>query len=481
MRYVIAHGFTPDVRYNAMHDLLLKRSPRLTDGSTLANHPRGNKTMSDYAVKLVGALDGSVLPIQGPPGTGKTHLGGLMILDLMKAGKKVGVTAVGHKTIQNLVEKVKEHATKEKINIETVHLNKRGENSEDYPLVKSEGPAIKAIEAGKLVGGTAHFWAHEKVDQVLDYLFIDEAGQMSLTQILAAAKAAKNLILLGDPQQLEQPQQGAHPENSDISGLEHLMDGHDSIPVDKGIFLDSTWRLPQSISDFTSASYYDGRLLSHPDTSKQAVRKSSLFPQTGLYYVPVTHEGNQNKSEEEIEAVARIVESLLAEDCTWTDRDGKVHALTNEDFRIVAPYNVQVNALKERLPDLQIGTVDKFQGQEAPVVIYSMTSSSPEDAPRGMGFLYDPHRLNVATSRAQCVSILVASPKLFEPECHSIDHMRFANGMCKYKEMAKEVKIPMGFTPAKHITAEQLAEKLGMKEMYFEAKRRDESNSANED
>jgi len=442
--FIIVNGFQSDSRYNAVHDLLLRRMPRLKDGRTLADRPRGDMTLTQYGLSIVNDLDESILPIQGPPGTGKTHLGGLLILDLLKQGKKVGATAVGHKTIQNLILKTKEHAFKENYAIETAHVNTREMDApDDYTLVKSDKAGIAAVTEGKLVGATAFFWTKDAVGQPLDYLFIDEAGQMSLTQIIAASKAAKNLILLGDPQQLEQPQQGAHPENSDVSGLDYLLGDLDTIPPEKGIFLDTTWRLPASISNFTSELYYDGRLRSHPYTVNQSFSKSSQFPGVGLYYVPVVHDGKQNKSEEEIVAVAQIVEQLLKDKCEWTDREGKLHPLTKDDFRIIAPYNIQVNSLQERLPDFQIGTVDKFQGQEAPVVIYSMTSSSPEDAPRGMGFLYDPHRLNVATSRAQCVCILVASPKLFEPECHSVEQMRFANGLCKYKEMAEEVAIQL--------------------------------------
>ena len=440
--FIIANGFKSDPRYNAVHDLLLRRSPRLLDRRTLADRPRGDLNLTQYALSIVNDLDESILPIQGPPGTGKTHLGGQLILNLLKRGKKIGVTAVGHKTIQNLILKTKEHALKEKYTIETAHVNSREmDGPEDYAIVKTDKAGITALNQRMLVGATAFFWTKDAVGQPLDYLFIDEAGQMSLTQIIAASKAAKNLILLGDPQQLEQPQQGAHPENSDVSGLDHLLGELDTIPVDKGIFLDTTWRLPASICKFTSELYYDGRLTSHPDTTNQNLLNSRQFTKTGLYYVPVTHEGNQNKSEEEIEVVVQIVEQLLKDKCAWTDRSGKSHPLTKENFRIIAPYNIQVNSLQDRLPDFQIGTVDKFQGQEAPVVIYSMTSSSPEDAPRGMGFLYDPHRLNVATSRAQCVSILIASPKLFEPECHSVEQMRFANGLCKYKEMAEEIVI----------------------------------------
>jgi uncharacterized protein len=155
----------------------------------------------------------------------------------------------------------------------------------------------------------------------------------------------------------------------------------------------------------------------------------------------VEHLGNQNSSSEEVEAVDRIVASLLSPGVTWTDSKGEVRKLRTSDILVVAPYNAQVAAITGRLPDLRVGTVDKFQGQQAPVVIYSMASSSAEDAPRGMGFLYNPNRLNVATSRAQCICILVAARRLMEPECSSPQQMRWANGVCRYRELAAEVVI----------------------------------------
>jgi uncharacterized protein len=170
---------------------------------------------------------------------------------------------------------------------------------------------------------------------------------------------------------------------------------------------------------------------------------TSPFAGAGLFLVEVAHEGNQAVAHEEVEAVARVAQSLLAPGTTWTDHDGATRALTAKDILVVAPYNAQVSALRARLAALgvgRVGTVDKFQGQEAPVVIYSCTSSSPEDAPRGMAFLYDPHRFNVATSRAQAAVIVVASPRLFEAECRTPEQMRWANGLCRYREMAKVVE-----------------------------------------
>lgn len=433
-------GFQDNEIFDARRDLIFRNSPRIGD-KTLADLDRENLPINELALQAVTELNHSILPIQGPPGTGKTYLGGLMILELLKKGKKVGVTAIGHKTIQNLILKVKEHASSEGTKIEAIHVNKREmEADESYVIEKNERKAIDAINEGKLVGGTSFFWASEDIVQDLDFLFVDEAGQMSLTQVLAAAKSAKNLVLLGDPQQLQQPQQGAHPEGSDVSALDHLLNGNDTISSDKGIFLPKTYRLHPEISEFTSSLYYDGRLESVKGTEYQKINGYPTFNKSGLYLVPVEHEGNQNRSDEEVQKIKEITQELLSNNITWSDREGNEHKLSIDDMRIVAPYNIQVNELKDKLPDgMHVGTVDKFQGQEAPVVIYSMTSSSPEDAPRGMGFLYDPNRLNVATSRAQCLCIMVASPALFNPECHSVDQMRWANGLCLYKELANQI------------------------------------------
>jgi len=201
-----------------------------------------------------------------------------------------------------------------------------------------------------------------------------------------------------------------------------------------------TWRLHPSICRFTSDVYYEGRLNPLPGLQNQAIRGQTRFAGSGLFYVPVEHAANQNRSFEEVGAIQQVVGELLRPGVEWVDRHGTARRLTADDILIVAPYNAQVAALNNVLPaGVRVGTVDKFQGQEAPVVIYSMASSSAEDAPRGMTFLYDPHRLNVATSRARCVCILVASPRLFEPDCRTPEQMRLANGLCRYRELAAEV------------------------------------------
>jgi uncharacterized protein len=250
---------------------------------------------------------------------------------------------------------------------------------------------------------------------------------------LAASRSAKNLILLGDPQQLEQPQRGAHPEGADVAALSHFLDGRKTMPEDRGLFLKTTRRLHPEITKFTSEIFYEGKLESLVGLEKQVLNGGTPFDGAGLFYVPVEHTGNQNKSKEEIDAIEKIVQQLLAKG-KWTDANEMTRPLQPSDVLIVAPYNAQVAALSERLPAINVGTVDKFQGQESAVVIYSMTSSSTEDAPRGMSFLFSPNRLNVATSRAKSVCIIVAAPKLLEPECKTIDQMRWANALCRMKE-----------------------------------------------
>ncbi len=289
-----------------------------------------------------------------------------------------------------------------------------------------------------MVGATLWLWADPRALNAVDVLFVDEAGQMSLANVLAASQAARSVVLLGDPQQLDQPQQGSHPEGADVSALEHMLGDHKTIPRDRGIFLSETWRLAPSICEFTSEVFYEGRLFSRPDLERQVLVGTAPFEGAGLWVDPVRHEGNQSSSIEEAEEVDRIVASLLQHGAHWIDSDERERPMTADDILVVAPYNSQVALLEEKLGStgVRAGTVDKFQGQEAPVVIYSMTTSVPEDAPHGMEFLYSLNRLNVATSRARCVCILVANPRIFEPECKSPRQMQLANALCRYVELA---------------------------------------------
>jgi predicted RecB family nuclease len=422
---------------HAGKDLLMKRKPQLVGGTEGAFINEGEDAVK-AAVRIALDLERSVLAIQGPPGSGKTYTGAKMIIELFKANKKIGITAVSHKVIRNLVDMVIELSKKENLKINFVH--KVSEKSDHVPDEVEETTdskrAIAALDERKVIGGTAWLWADKNSAEKLDYLFVDEAGQMSLSHVLAASRAGHNLILLGDPQQLEQPQKGAHPEGSDIAALAYLLDGQATMPEGNGLFLATTRRLHPNISRFTSELFYEGKLKSLPGLEKQVISGGTPFDGAGLFYVPVEHRGNQSSSDQEADVIADIFSKLLKKG-KCTDEHSVTRPLTREDILVVAPYNAQVSALLEKLPGMRIGTVDKFQGQEASIVIYSMTASSVEDASRGMSFLFSPNRFNVATSRAKSVCILVANPKLLEPDCNTIAQMRWVNALCRYLEVAR--------------------------------------------
>lgn len=400
-------------------------------------------------------LDADVLAIQGPPGAGKTYAGGKMICDLVGAGKRVGIAATGHKVIRHLLNAVAKEAAKPERALDVKLAHKGGtddggdDDSRESPVlnVDDNEEALTLLQTGQanVLGGTAWMWSRPEFAKTVDVLFVDEAGQVSLANALAMTQSAKSLVLLGDPQQLDQPKKGSHPDGVDVSVLQHILNGAQTMPAEQGIFLAETWRFGDAICDFTSAVFYEGKL--RPTLARHLERQrlaGGPIHGAGLFVVEVTHEGNRNGSDEEVAAVVALVDNLLAPGSVWTNERGETLAMTANDILIVSPYNVQVSRLQEALAaaggaarSVRVGTVDKFQGQEAPVVIYSMATSRPEDAPRGLEFLYSLNRLNVATSRAQCAAIVVASPRLFEPECRTPRQIQLANGLCRFREMAK--------------------------------------------
>ncbi|MBI4306995.1 MAG: ATP-binding protein [Chloroflexi bacterium] len=439
-RWVNDHGIDNSGPYRAARDLLLRRPPRLITGTTLIRH---GESPASAAVRLGLLLDGGVLPIQGPPGSGKTTTGARMICELVGAGKKVGITAVSHAVIRNLLEKTIEVAQERGIKVQCVQ-KVNDLSDEAIPAISEvtdNGAALEMLWAGQasIGAGTAWLWSRPEAFDAVDVLFVDEAGQMSLANVLAVSQAARSVVLLGDPQQLEQPQQGSHPDGTDVSALQHLLGDARTIPADRGLFLDETWRLSPEICSFTSELFYDARLKSRAGLEAQRIEGETRFEGAGLWYAPVEHDGNQSSSPEEADRVAEIFREVTSGRVSWVDASGKREILGASHVLIVVPYNAQVTEIGERIPEARVGTVDKFQGQEAPVVIYSMATSSPEDAPRGMEFLYSLNRLNVATSRARCACILVASPRLFEPECRTPRQIQLANAFCRYLEMANSI------------------------------------------
>ena len=427
------YGFDGSDRYRAARDLLLRHPPRLGTEPMY----REGESPSDTAKRIALHLKGGVLPIQGPPGTGKTHVGARMIATLVKAGKRVGITANSHKVIRRLLDEVVEAAVEVGVSLKCIQKTDKGEATDCISLAKKNAEVFDALHgSAQVAAGTAWLWSVPAAQNSVDVLFVDEAAQMSLANVLAVSQAAPSLVLLGDPRQLDQPTQGTHPEGTGVSALDYILDGHQTIPSDRGLFLAETWRLHPAICAFTSEVFYESRLVPIKGLELQEIRSKGRVSGAGLRFVPVEHQGNQNSSPEEAEVISRLVADILGSATSWVDRLGKERTLGLEDILIIAPYNAQVFDLKDRMPGARIGTVDKFQGQEAPIVIYSMTTSTHADAPRGMGFLYSLNRLNVATSRAKALSILVCSPALFEPECRTPEQMRMANAFCRYLELA---------------------------------------------
>jgi predicted RecB family nuclease len=442
-RDVIANGIDSPKRRSAARELLLGNAPRLISGKFEA---RKDEDTLDFAKRVVVNLDRSVLAVQGPPGAGKTYRGARMIVECVDRGLKVGVSAVTHKVIKKLLADAVKAGQKQGIGIRCVHKGDKNEPiGPGIDEVEKNEVALGELRSGKanVVSGTAWLWSREDAEDAVDVLFVDEAGQASLANVLAMSLAAKSLVLLGDPQQLEQPQRGTHPEGVDASALEHLLAGRKTIPNDLGIFLDKTWRLSPEICKLTSELFYEGRLRSTDGLEKQVLSGAPPYEGAGLWFEPVEHDGNTNSSPEEVKAVEAIVGKLLCAGSLWTNEKGETKQMTPADVLVVAPFNAQVNLLQDALEStgIGVGTVDRFQGQEAAVVIYSMATSRPEDAPRGMEFLYDLNRLNVATSRARCACILVACPRLLEPECKTPRQMRLANALCRLVEIANPVTV----------------------------------------
>jgi len=420
--------------FRAARELLVRNPPRCGQPPKTPLVAEGEDTVLAIQ-RLALSLDHSVLAVQGPPGSGKTFRAAKMIVELVRAGKRVGVTSNSHRVIKDLLRAVAKDAP----TLRLLHIDDDEEPdapfefSKDYPRI---GARLKSRELD-VVGGTSWAWVTDSLEHSVEALVVDEAGQMSLANVLAVSSAAESLVLFGDPAQLDQPQKGSHPPGADASALEHLLGDALTMPADRGVFLPETRRLAPAICEFPSRVFYEGRLEPMPGLDQQRIEGPAPYCGSGLRFAPVVHRGNTNQSDEEVSRVAEIVDAILSGGARYVDGKGIARALTTQDILVVAPYNAQVTALHSRLDTkIQVGTVDKFQGTEAPIVIYSMTSSTAEDAPRGLEFLYSLNRLNVATSRAQALVILVANPELTRVRCKTPRQMQLVNALCAYLEMA---------------------------------------------
>jgi predicted RecB family nuclease len=444
--WVAAHGIAQGDELRLARDLLLRVPPRARERGLLLPGETPSQAASRIVLELVKSGRGGILPVQGPPGTGKTHTGAEMILALLRAGARVGVTANSHKVICNLLKKTCSLARDAKTMLRIAQRAPEDSAHEDVFVTRCEdNDSVQAmLDDGDatIAAGTSWLWT-DLPKGTIDVLFVDEAAQMSLANVVSMAHVTRVLVLLGDPMQLDQPRKGVHPPGAEVSAMEHLLGGAATMPADRGLFLDQTWRLNPALCSFTSEIFYEGRLTPRPENASQRLLCPPPMAGAGLRYWPVAHGGNQNESPEEVAAIKDLFARLLEPGNRWRNARGIEKPLSLDNILVVAPYNAQVRALAAALPSgTRVGTVDKFQGQEAPVVIYSMATSMPEDAPRGMEFLYNLNRLNVATSRAQCVAIVVASPALLQPACRTPRQMMQASGLCAAIEAAAHTTSP---------------------------------------
>ena len=362
--WVIGNGVDSSGPHRAARDLLLRRGPRLADGSNELVLP--DESTVDAAKRIGTLLDSSVLPIQGPPGSGKTFTGARMICELVRQGRKVGITATSHKVIQNLllqVIKAAKEAGLGGLNCVQKVNEKQDVAPPGITLTTDNAEALAALRGdAQVVAGTAWLWSREEYFEAVDVLFVDEAGQMSLANVLAVSQGAKNLVLLGDPQQLEHPLKGSHPDGAAVSALEHILGVAKTISSDMGLFLEKTWRLHPKLCDFTSEVFYEGRLHPRGGLEKQRIEGHPWLGGSGLWFVPVPHEGNRNASAEEVECIAGLVASLLQAGVNWIDDKGLSRPLQLEDVLIVAPYNAQVSDLWKRIPNARVGHGGQVSG-----------------------------------------------------------------------------------------------------------------------
>ena len=416
----------------AIEDFLYRRRPRLHRNAEGPIIPDGSDLLQG-AIEAVLDMRGTTLCIQGPPGSGKTFTGARIITALLRAGKRVGIASNSHRAVNVLLAEAWKVALDAGLHPEAVKVCKEEEHMTGlpagFPSIETGHKLFQSSPLPTLIGGTAFAFIDQAAEEALDYLFVDEAGQVSLANLVAMAPAAKNVVLLGDQMQLGQPIQGAHPGESGLSTLEYLLQSRATIAPDFGIFLPRTWRLHPNLCRFISGAVYEDRLSCAPHTSERILDLGTHPPEwltcpAGLIYVPVEHEGNVYESFEEEDRIAALVQDLLGSRLR-TNRGG-FRQIVASDILVVAPWRTGGPRLTRRLPatDIRVGTVDKFQGQEAPVVIFSMCASSGDSSPRGIEFLFNRNRLNVAISRAETLAVVVASPALVKTRCSSIEQMR---------------------------------------------------------
>jgi len=396
----------------------------------------------DSVYEWVGHLDESFVAFQGPPGTGKTYSGSHIIHRLIKSGVRVGVVAMSHPAIDNLMNATYEVFEREG-DTELLHALRWKDDDDETSLVFAKYSKKKDdLTTGEfnLIGGTAWLWANPETRQnPVDVLIVDEAGQLSLADALSSTNGTKNIVLLGDPLQLSQVAKAEHPGDSGASVLQHVLGEQLTIPNNQGVFIAETWRMHPDVCQFISQQIYEGRL-----TSNECCNQQDTTFGTGLRWIEAHHSRRSTESIEEVELVLAQIARMVG--TQWVNQEGEAALLEARDFMVVAPYNDQVKLFRSSLQmnstlrEVQVGTVDKFQGREAPVVFFAMTTSSSDDMPRGPEFLFSRNRLNVAVSRARCLAYLVCTDDLLNSRARTIEEMRLISTLSAFVEYAQHVE-----------------------------------------
>ncbi|AWB32756.1 TM0106 family RecB-like putative nuclease [Orrella marina] len=434
---------------SAIVDFLLRASPRRGEltGQPLVTAEEPAQRL-DQVIAAAESLESSYLAIQGPPGAGKSFTAARMIGALVSQGKRVGISSNSHKAINNLLLGVARYCQDTGIVAHCCCTRDTEPELADLGVACIKNAELHLhVQPGCVLGSTAWGFTRPDMAGTLDYLFVDEAGQVAVANLAGMSRSARNLILMGDQMQLGQPTQGTHPLESGASVLDYLLHDQPIIDPALGVFLDTTYRMHPAVNRFISQAIYEGELKAHPDNARQQIevavsceepleemsqldspRRADLA--AGVMFVPVEHQGNTQASDEEVQTIARLASQLLGR--AFTDKKGGVRALDWRDMLFVAPYNHQVGKLRQALGEqARVGSVDKFQGQEAPVVFFSLCCSDASEAPRGLEFLFDKHRLNVAISRAQALAIVVGQPALFRTPVSSVENMARVNVLAR--------------------------------------------------
>lgn len=431
---------------SAIIDFLSRSKPRInghSEGPIAPSHDPGERLQQ--IIHAISNLESSYLTIQGPPGAGKSYTGKHVIAELMKSGARVGIASNSHKAINNLLLSTAKYCKEEGIAATFCCTKDNEPELIDYEVaILKNNELVNHIQPSSVVGTTAWGFAREDMADQLDYLFVDEAGQVAVANLIAMSRSATNLILMGDQMQLGQPSQGTHPADSGLSVLDYLLHETPTIPDDMGVFLGTTYRMHSKVNRFISEHIYEDKLESHPDNDQRIIvvpadYEGPLNLDAGVVFVPVAHEGNTQASDEEVAAIKSLANALIGRTFHTGKSDPETRAIDWNDILFVAPYNHQVSKLRAALGEqAKVGSVDKFQGQEAPIVFLSMCASDAGESPRGLDFLFDKHRINVAISRAQTLAVVVGNPTIGKTPVNRVDQLKLVNLFNALTNLCKE-------------------------------------------